>query len=124
MKIDRRRVLEPADLLAHFLDDLGMTVADRDGDDPGEGVEVLLAGLVPDVLHVAFDDQERLAIIRDQARREVLSPHRQHFVARGTVIGGRRVWGDRQRSRGGCVRLRSVASHCVVLLGFEFSSLS
>ena len=95
MEVDRRRVLEPADLLADLLDDLGMTVADRDGDDPGEGVEVLLAGLVPDVLHVAFDDQQGLAIIRDQSRREILPAHGQHFVARRAVIRGRRVRGDR-----------------------------
>ena len=84
-------MLEPADLLADLLDDLGMTVADRDGDDPGKGVEVLLAGLVPDVLHVAFGDQQGLAIIRDQPRREILPAHGQHFVARRAVIRGRRV---------------------------------
>ena len=94
MQIDRRRVLEPADLLADFLDDPGMAVPDRDGDDPGEGVEVLLAGLVPDVLHVALDDHQGLAIIRDQPGREVLPAHRQHFVARRAVIRGGRVRGD------------------------------
>ena len=41
---------------------------DGDGDDAGEGVEVLLAGFVPDVLHVAFDDHQGLAVIGDQAR--------------------------------------------------------
>ena len=57
VKIDRRRVLEPADLFAHFRHDLGVTMADRNRDDPGKGVEVALAGFVPDVLHMAFDDQ-------------------------------------------------------------------
>ena len=104
MQVDRRRVLEPADLLAHFLDDLRMAVADRDRDDPGEGVEVLLAGLVPEVLHVAFDDQQGLAIVRDQAGREVLAAHRQHLVARRAVVGSGRVRRGRAADAGGCGR--------------------
>ena len=83
MQVNRRRVLEPADLLANLLDDLGVTVADRDRDDPGKGVEVLLACFVPDVLHVPFGDQQGLAIIRDQPRREILPAHGQHLVADG-----------------------------------------
>lgn len=87
VKIDRRRVLKPADLLADLRHDRGMTVADRDRDNPGERIKVLLASLVPDVLHVPLGDQEGLAIIRDQARCEILPAHGQHFIATGRRTG-------------------------------------
>ena len=47
VEVDRRDMLQLADLLLHFLDDVGMAVADRDGDDAGERVEVPLTRLVP-----------------------------------------------------------------------------
>ena len=119
MQIDRRRVLQLADLLAHLLDDLRMAVADGDGDDAGEGVEILLARLVPQVLHVPFDDQQRIAVVRDQAGRQILLPQGEHFLAAGPVVGGWLVIADRQRGM-------SLSGHVNVLRikSIEFASQS
>ena len=96
VQIDRRRVLQLADLLANFLDDLRMAMADGDRDDAGEGVEILLARLVPHVLHVAFDDQQRIAVVRDQAGRQILLPQGEDFLFAGAVVGRWLVIADRQ----------------------------
>ena len=42
--------------------------------DARETVEVSLARLVPEVLHLPFDHEQRIAIVRQQPRREVLLP--------------------------------------------------
>ena len=72
VKIDCCRVLQSAGLLANALHDLRVAVTDADRDDSGEAIQVLLASLVPHVLHVAFDDHQRIAVIRDNARRQIL----------------------------------------------------
>ena len=86
MEVDRRRVLELAGLFADPLDDLRVAMADADRDDAGEGVEVSPARLVPHILHVPFDDHQRLAVIRDDAGRQVLMPQGQHLLARRAVV--------------------------------------
>ena len=98
VEIDRRRVLQLAGLLADAFDDLRMAMADADRDDAGEGIEIPPARLVPHVLHVAFDDHQRIAVVRDDAGRQILMPQGEHLVARGAVVRGRRVVDDRQRS--------------------------
>src|SRR5262249_55933557 len=120
VQIDRGRMLKPPDLLANARDDFGMTMSDRNGDNPGECVEVLLAGLVPEVLHVAFDDQERLLIIREQARAQVLTAQRENLVAGGPLIGGRRVRRGRRRKRRLAARCLGRALHVCLL--FEASA--
>src|SRR5262249_9205161 len=89
--VDGRHMLEPPNLFPHLFDDPGMTVPDRDRDDAGKAVEVLLPGLVPEVLHVAFDDQQRLAIVGDQPWRQVLPAQREHLLTRRTVVRRRCV---------------------------------
>jgi hypothetical protein len=88
MEIDRRRVLEPPNLLLNALDNLGMAVSDRNCHDPRKRVEILPTALVPDVLHVPFNDHQRITIIRDQTRREILAPEREDFVATRAFVGG------------------------------------
>ena len=73
VQVDGGRVLQLADLLADALDDLRMAVPDADGDDSGEGIEIPLARFVVHILHVAFDDQQRVFVVGHQARREVLA---------------------------------------------------
>ena len=99
MQIDGRDVLQPADLLADLFDDLRMTMADGDGDDAGEAVEVLLAGFVPEVLHLAFDDQQRVLVVGEQARREILLAQGEDFGLGRAGVGFRFV---RAPSAGAC----------------------
>ncbi len=65
MKVDRRRVLQSANLGLNLLDHLRMAMADGDGHDPRETVEILLAGFVPNVLAFALDDEQRIGVVRD-----------------------------------------------------------
>ena len=81
MQINGRRVLELADLLFDLRHDLRMAMADRDADDAGEAVEVLLAALVPQVLHVAFDHEQRILVVGNEAGRQILTTQGEHFVA-------------------------------------------
>ncbi len=114
-------MLQPADLLAHALDDFRMAMADADGDDAGERVEIPPARLVPHVLHVAFDDHQRLAVVRDHAGRQILMPQREHFLARGAVVRCR-LCGRRSATKDGVQlsleKLPSVCDEVVNLLDF------
>jgi hypothetical protein len=74
-------MLEQAVLLAKSFDDLRMAMADADRYDPSECIQIASAFLIPDVLHLAFDYHQRIAVIRDDARREVLVPEGEHFIA-------------------------------------------
>ena len=96
VEVDRRRVLQTAGLLANALHDLRVAVADADRDDAGEAIQVLLARLVPHVLHVAFDDHQRIAVIRDDAGRQILMAEGQDLFLRRSIVRGRRVIADRQ----------------------------
>ena len=89
MQINGRRVLQLADLLADFFHNIRMAMADRDGDDAGEAVEIALALLVPQVLHVPFDDQQRIPVIGDQPRRQILLAQRDDLLLRrpGILFG-------------------------------------
>src|SRR5262249_41164636 len=59
--------------------------------DAGEEVEVTAPGLVVEVLHVTLHDHERLAVVQEGRGVTILPPHREHFLARGTGIGARRM---------------------------------
>ena len=97
MQIDRRGMLQFANLSADFFDNIRMAVADRDRDDPGEGIQILLAGLVPEVLHLAFDNHQWLGIIRNQARRKILLAKCDDFSFRGAGVRLRLLRSHRQR---------------------------
>src|SRR5205814_1482004 len=64
-RVERRRVLEgvvlPVDRGVHLL----VAVAERDGEDPAEEVEVLLAGGVVEVAALAARERERLLVVVD-----------------------------------------------------------
>jgi len=96
VQIDRCHVLKRAELLAHAARDLRVAVPDRHAHDSGEAIEVALAGFVPEVLHVALDHEQRVAVVGPQAGREELLAKREHFRARRPVVGPRDVIGDRQ----------------------------
>ena len=76
MEIDRGGMLKLAKLLADLFDHGGMAMPHRHCDDSRKAVEILLAGLVPEVLHVAFDHEQRLTVVSDEAGCEVLATKR------------------------------------------------
>lgn len=73
-----------------------MAVSDRDGDDSREAVEIPLALLVPQVLHVPFDYEQRIFVVRDQTRRQILLAQRDDFLFRRARILLGRMLADRQ----------------------------
>ncbi len=58
--VERRGVLQAVDLRLDLAGDLGIGVADGDGQDAAEEVEVLAAFEIPDVLHAGAVDDERV----------------------------------------------------------------
>ncbi len=67
LEVDRGRVLERGGLIVRGGDDLRMTMADADGDNAAEAVEVALAGLVPDILHAALHEHDRFFVVEKDA---------------------------------------------------------
>ena len=94
MQIDGCRVLQLAGLRTHSLDDFGMAMPDADRDDSSQTVQVAPAAFIPDVLHLAFDDHQRIAVIGNDARRQVLMPQREDFVSRRSFVRRRLVIDD------------------------------
>ncbi len=96
MQIDRRHMLQFADLLPDLLDDMRMAMTDRHAHDSGERIEISLPPLVPDILHMSFDDHQRFPIIGEQARRQVFPAQSEYFFAAWSVVRGGLVIADRQ----------------------------
>src|SRR5262249_5742846 len=90
-------VLQQAGLFADAFDDFRMTMTDADRDDASEGIQISAAHFVPYVLHLAFDDHQRFAVVRDDAGREILMAQRQDFVARRSFVRRGLVIDNRQR---------------------------
>ena len=63
VEINGGGVLEFGALLRERGEDFGMAMADADGDDSAEGVEVAPSGWVEEVLHPALNDRERFWIV-------------------------------------------------------------
>ena len=61
-------------------DNFGMTMADADRDDSAERVEITLAGLVPDVLHLPLHEHDRLLVVEKNSRIQEFLAQTQHFV--------------------------------------------
>ena len=57
-----------------------MAMAHADRHDAAEAVEIALARFVPDVLHLALDEHERLLVVEKDAGVQELFAQRQHFV--------------------------------------------
>src|SRR5262249_10811767 len=89
VQVNGRGMLKFTNLLSNSLHPLRMAMADRNGDDTGEAVEILFAGFIPQVLQMPFNDEQRLLVIGDQARREVLPAQGKHFVTRRARVGSR-----------------------------------
>lgn len=89
-------MLQLADLLANFFNHIWMAVPDRHGDDAGEAIEIALARFVPKILHLAFDQEQRVAVIRDQPRRQVLLTQRDDFLLAWPRVGFRRMLANGQ----------------------------
>ena len=72
---------------------------DADRHDAGEGVEVPPARLVPHVLHVPFDDHQRVAVVGDARRAtRTAAAGRAPRRAMGPSYGAGRMIDDRERS--------------------------
>jgi hypothetical protein len=81
VQIDGAAVLQRRGLLLHPPYYLGMTVAAGDSGDPGEQVEIPPAGLVEEVLHLALDDHQRVAVQGEDGGMDVAVAERQHLLA-------------------------------------------
>ena len=65
--IERGSVLQAVHLRGDFAGDFGIAVADGNGEDAAEEVEVLVAVEVPEVLHLAaVGDQRLLEVVGDR----------------------------------------------------------
>ena len=67
----RRGVLELVDLRLDLRSDLGIAVADADGDDAAEEIEVFVALDVPEILHRGVVGDERMLVIIRDRRPEI-----------------------------------------------------
>ena len=45
-----------------------MTMTDTDRNDPAQGIEITASLLVPDILHLSFDDRQGLLVIEKNPR--------------------------------------------------------
>jgi hypothetical protein len=70
--VERGGVLDGAHLLDDGLGHLRVCVADADGEDAAEAVEVAVALVVPDVLPLAADERERLLVVHRDGGEEKL----------------------------------------------------
>jgi len=83
--IERGGVLQAIDLRGDFAGDLGVAVADGDGQDAAEEIEVLVAVEIPEVLHLAaVGDQGLLEVVGDRGP-EVFFVLGDDFVAAGAA---------------------------------------
>ena len=90
--IERGGVLQAIDLRLDFAGDLGIGVADGDGEDAAEEIEILAAFEIPDVLHVGAVGDQRMLVEIGDGGPEVFAMLAQDF---GAAVGGGR--GSRRR---------------------------
>src|SRR5262249_41352341 len=96
MKIKGGYVLKLSNLFADLFDDVRMAMADGNRDDAGKGIKVALSFFVPEILHVPFDDHQRLFVVGQQAGSQILLTQSQHFFAAGAIVGSGLVIADRE----------------------------
>ncbi len=63
-----------------------MAVSDGDGDDAAEEVEVAAALVVVEPLHVALVDQQRLPVVREHGRIQIVGAHLAHPLHVRTLL--------------------------------------
>src|SRR5579871_1792173 len=86
-------------LLVRSRDDVGMAVADTDGDDAADAVEVAFAGFVPDVLHGALDEHEGRLVVEKDAGVYELFAQCEDFGGRGACVFAGLMSGGWKRGR-------------------------
>ena len=87
MQINRGGVLQRFVLLVRRGDDVRMAMADADGDDAAEAVEIAFAGFVPDILHLALHDHDRLLVVEKDAGVQELLAQGEHFLGGRAGVG-------------------------------------
>src|SRR5580765_7712821 len=98
MEINRRRMLQRLVLAAYRFKQMRMAMANADGYDSTQTIEVSLTAVIPDVLHLAFHNHQRLFVIEKDAGIEELLAQSEHFfggragVGSGFVGGRRECW--------------------------------
>ncbi len=70
---DRGDVLQPIDLRVHFPVHLFIAMADADGDDAAEEIQVLIAVGIPNVLILGVRDDQRFLVVVEDAGKQVLA---------------------------------------------------
>src|SRR4051812_11374901 len=66
--------------------DVRMTMPDADGHDSTESIEVPAAFLVPQVLHPALHEHDRLFVVEKNSRVQELFAQAQDFIGRWAVV--------------------------------------
>ena len=116
MEIDGGNVLEPVVLLVDSGEDLGVTVADGNGDDAAKGVEITAAFLVVEVLHRPLHDHKGLAVVVKKRGGEVFFAEFQDFFRARALIGaGLVVIGRKLGSFRRCRPSRSCDGHFAIV---------
>mmetsp|Transcript_26074 Transcript_26074/g.83188 ORF Transcript_26074/g.83188 Transcript_26074/m.83188 type:complete len:221 (-) Transcript_26074:8-670(-) len=87
VEVDGGRVLQELVLLHHGVHHLWMAVTDANGDDSRERVEVALAGVIEEVLHLALHDCERLLVEVEHSWVEELRSHFEDLLRGGPRVG-------------------------------------
>src|SRR5260370_37583354 len=100
MEIDRRRVLQGLVLAARGFNDVRMAMADADGYDAAETIEITFAGIIPDILHLPFHNHERLFVVEKNAGVEGLLAQSERFLGRRAGVRVGIVGGLRERWAG------------------------
>ena len=82
VEIDGGRVPKTIDLRVQSGVDFGMTMADANGDDAAEEIQVTLSGRVPKPLHGSTMNVQRTRIIMRQTGTQILATNRQNLLVR------------------------------------------
>src|SRR5438045_9149702 len=79
-------MLERFVLLAHNIDNIGMTMSHAHGHDSAERIEISAALLVPEVLHFSFHEHDRLFVVEKSSRVQEFLAQAQDFIGRRPVV--------------------------------------
>ena len=68
------------------IDNVRMTVANTNGHDPAERIQIPFTALVPNVLHLPFHQHERLFVVEKNSWIQKLLTQTQDFIGRWAVV--------------------------------------
>ena len=97
VQINRGGMLQRFVLPARRLDDVRMAMADADGHNAAQAVEIAASLFVKDILPRAFHQHDRLFVIEEDAGIEELAAQLQHFIGGRAGVG---LWVDDRREAG------------------------